>query len=89
MNTTNVDDVKNFALFIEALLNQLSPLPPWIKGKMEKDLREMQHLIKNTRSPRFMLMGRRGSGKSTLINALFDAKVAEVGAVRAQTTKAE
>jgi len=89
MNTTNADDVKNFALFIEALLNQLSPLPPWIKGKMEKDLREVQHLIENTRPPRFMLMGRRGSGKSTLINALFDAKVAEVGAVRAQTTKAE
>ena len=45
----------------------------------------MLHLIENSRPPRFLLMGRRGAGKSTFINAIFDAKVAKVGAVKAQT----
>jgi len=44
-------------------------------------------LVEDIRSPRFMVIGRRGAGKSSLINAIFDASVAKVGAVEAQTGK--
>src|SRR5262249_44247662 len=37
------------------------------------------------RAPAFALVGRRGSGKSSLVNALFGSKVAEVGHVKSQT----
>lgn len=89
MNATEAPNLENFAFLTEMLLTPLSRLPAPLKAKIERELRELLHLIENTRPPRFMLVGRRGSGKSTLINALFDAKVAEVGAVKAQTAKAE
>ena len=37
------------------------------------------------RPPALVLVGRRGAGKSSLVNALFGAKVAELGHVTAQT----
>lgn len=89
MNATEAPNLENFVFLTEMLLTPLSRLPAPLKAKIERELRELLHLIENTRPPRFMLVGRRGSGKSTLINALFDAKVAKVGAVKAQTAKAE
>jgi uncharacterized protein len=53
------------------------------------DLRAKIGLIRTIlleqRAPAFALVGRRGAGKSSLVNALFSAKVAEVGHVKAQT----
>lgn len=50
-----------------------------------KRIREVRELLLDQRPPRFALVGRRGSGKSSLINALFDEQVAAVGHERAQT----
>ena len=53
------------------------------------DLRAKIGLIRTIlleqRAPALALVGRRGAGKSSLVNALFGAKVAEVGHVKAQT----
>ena len=48
-------------------------------------VREVRELLLDQRPPRFALVGRRGSGKSSLINALFGEPIAEVGHEKAQT----
>lgn len=60
-----------------------------LSGETIRDLRSKVALLRTIlleqRAPAFALVGRRGAGKSSLVNALFGAKVAEVGHVRAQT----
>lgn len=67
------------------LLSLLRRLPAPVRRKMEGELRDLLALLRDRRPPRLLLVGRRGSGKSTLLNAVFGRRVAEVGAVRAQT----
>lgn len=54
-----------------------------------RDLREKVALLRAVlfehRPPALALVGRRGAGKSSLVNAIFGEKLAEVGHVRAQT----
>ncbi len=45
----------------------------------------LRTILLEQRAPALALVGRRGAGKSSLVNALFGAKVAEVGHVKAQT----
>ena len=73
---------------IETLLDQIKRLPGPIRRKVEAELKELMQLVRDRRAPRFMLVGRRGAGKSTLVNAIFGAPVREVGSVQAQTGKA-
>lgn len=87
MSTATEYNLDTYADLIKALLDQLSRLPPPIRQPLEKELNELLHLVEDIRPPRFMLMGRRGAGKSSLINAIFDAPIAKVGAVEAQTGK--
>lgn len=67
---------------VEELLDRL----PLATGK---DLREriatLRTVMLEKRPPALVLVGRRGAGKSSLINALFGAKMAELGHVTAQT----
>jgi predicted GTPase len=60
-----------------------------LHGDTIRDLRSKVALLRTIlleqRPPAFALVGRRGAGKSSLVNALFGSKVAEVGHVRAQT----
>ena len=86
MNKDNLDPT-SYGDLLEKLLTQLQRLPPALRQKMEKQVKELLSLIRDHRPPRFILIGRRGSGKSTLLNALFGTKVAEVGPVVAQTGK--
>ena len=45
----------------------------------------LRTILLEQRAPALALVGRRGAGKSSLVNALFGAKVAEVGHVKSQT----
>jgi uncharacterized protein len=63
---------------LEKFLNKL-PIP--MGDAMRKRIAELRELLLDTRPPRLVLLGRRGAGKSALINAIFGQKVAEVGHV--------
>jgi uncharacterized protein len=59
---------------------------PLKQAKEARDkVRQIRELLLEQRPPRVALVGRRGSGKSSLINALFGVQVAEVGHEKAQT----
>ncbi|MBV9387230.1 MAG: 50S ribosome-binding GTPase [Chroococcidiopsidaceae cyanobacterium CP_BM_ER_R8_30] len=88
MTKTTGQNLTNYSALVRMLLEQLSHLPPLLREQVEQELNELLHLLEDVRPPRFMVIGRRGAGKSTLINALFNAPVAKVGAVEAQTGEA-
>lgn len=62
-----------------------SGLPEKIKNEMLKELEEIRSFALDSRAPRIAIVGRRGSGKSSLINAIFNDYKAETGDVKAQT----
>lgn len=69
---------------IEEML-QFLPLHPDTVNNIRTKIALLRTILLEQRSPAFALVGRRGAGKSSLVNALFGAKMAEVGHVKAQT----
>ncbi|KKK39756.1 hypothetical protein WQ57_00190 [Mesobacillus campisalis] len=62
-----------------------SVLPEPIKMKIKGELEQLKELTLDARPARIAIVGRRGAGKSSLINAIFGEMRAEVGDVKAQT----
>lgn len=83
------DDEKDTRRQIAASIERLEELIGALPGDVAKDLRSristLRSILLEQRPPAFALIGRRGAGKSSLINALFGAAVAEVGHVKSQT----
>ncbi len=52
-------------------------------------IKEIQELIEESRPPRMYFLGRSGHGKSSLINALANKKVADVGDIKPTTKESE
>ncbi len=71
---------------LEAILDKL---PEPIAKSLKIQIQELRVMLIDKRPPRFALVGRRGSGKSSLINAIFGAYVADVGHEKAQTGTAK
>ncbi len=69
---------------VEELLRFL-PLPDGTVNDLRQKIAMLRTILLEQRPPAFVLVGRRGAGKSSLINAIFGKKVAEVGHVKAQT----
>jgi uncharacterized protein (DUF697 family)/predicted GTPase len=69
---------------IEEMLRFL-PLSDATVNDLRAKIGLLRTILLEQRAPAFALVGRRGAGKSSLVNALFGAKVAEVGHVKAQT----
>ena len=60
-------------------------LPEPLRSLVRTEIDKLREVIMEARAPRFAIVGRRGAGKSSLINAIFSNKVAEVGAVKSTT----
>jgi predicted GTPase len=69
---------------VEEML-QFLPLGPETLKELRAKIALLRTILLEQRAPAFALVGRRGAGKSSLINALFGTKVAEVGHVKSQT----
>ncbi|HSO33324.1 MAG TPA: GTPase [Labilithrix sp.] len=69
---------------VEEMLRFL-PLPDGTVTDLRTKIGLLRTILLEQRAPALALVGRRGAGKSSLVNALFGAKVAEVGHVKAQT----
>src|SRR6202046_1364289 len=67
---------------IEELLERL-PLDAARDARLR--IATLRQVLLEKRPPALVLVGRRGAGKSSLVNALFGAKMAELGHVTAQT----
>lgn len=70
---------------IQRLEELLGKVPEPVARTTRKQIEELRKLLLEQRAPRFALVGRRGSGKSSLINAIFGEEIAEVGHEKAQT----
>jgi uncharacterized protein (DUF697 family)/predicted GTPase len=67
---------------LEQVLSHLpGPLAAGLKGRIA----ELRELLVEQRAPRLVLVGRRGAGKSSLINALFGEPLATVGHIERGT----
>lgn len=62
-----------------------SKLPEVLKSKIRGELDQLKQFTLNARPARIAIVGRRGAGKSSLINAIFGEKRAEIGDVKART----
>ena len=79
------DARKPIAKAIERLEEILGHLPLDAARDLRERIATTRSILLDQRSPALVLVGRRGAGKSSLLNALFGAKVADVGHVTAQT----
>src|SRR5258708_13958585 len=79
------DALKALARAIERLEELLERLPMDVAKDVRARIGTLRTLLLDKRPPALVLVGRRGAGKSSVVNALFVAKVAELGHVTAQT----
>jgi uncharacterized protein (DUF697 family)/GTP-binding protein EngB required for normal cell division len=80
--------LKTVAGVIERLEELLDRVPIDVAKDLRARIATLRTLLLDKRPPALVLLGRRGAGKSSLVNALFGAKVAELGHVTAQTGRA-
>jgi predicted GTPase len=86
MAEPNEDDALKVLARVTARLEELlDRLPVEIAKDLRARIATLRTVVLEKRPPALVLVGRRGAGKSSLVNALFGAKVAELGHVTAQT----
>jgi len=79
------DPLKGLARAIERIEELLERLPLDMAKDVRARIGTLRTLLLDKRPPALVLVGRRGAGKSSLVNALLGAKLAELGHVTAQT----
>ncbi|WP_018924523.1 GTPase family protein [Salsuginibacillus kocurii] len=76
--------VKEYMEYVHEGLDK-ARLPAKAKEGIRAELEELRAFVFDARPARIAIVGRRGAGKSSLINAIFGEVRAEVGDVKAQT----
>jgi uncharacterized protein len=79
------DPLKTLARTIARLEELLDRLPLDVAKDLRARVTTLRTVLLDKRPPALVLVGRRGAGKSSLVNAMVGAKVAELGHVTAQT----
>jgi predicted GTPase len=79
------DPLRSLARTFDRLEELLERLPLDAGKDLRVRLATLRTVLLEKRPPALVLVGRRGAGKSSLVNALFGAKMAELGHVTAQT----
>jgi predicted GTPase len=82
------DALKALARAIARIEELLDRLPLDVAKDLRTRVATLRTVLLDKRPPALVLVGRRGAGKSSVVNALFGAKVAELGHVTAQTGRA-
>ncbi|MBK5458450.1 GTPase [Peribacillus sp. TH27] len=80
------DEMGSLFTFIKGQVNKL-PISESKKNKMFDQLLKLKTMTVDAREPRIALVGRRGSGKSSLINAMFGQERQYVSSVKSGTGK--
>ncbi len=80
---------ENLNSIVELVMKAIEKLPEPPREHVKKEMQRIKGIIMDNRTPRILVLGRRGAGKSSLINALFNEKVAAVGSVLSETGKAK
>jgi predicted GTPase len=81
------DPLKLLARAIARLEGLVDRLPVDVAKDLRTKIATLRELVLEKRPPALLLIGRRGAGKSSLLNALFGARIAAIGHVTAQTGK--
>src|SRR5580700_10857123 len=79
------DPLKILARAIARLEGLVDRLPVEVGKDLRIRIATLRALVLEKGPPALLLVGRRGAGKSSLVNALFGARVAAIGHVTAQT----
>jgi len=79
------DALKTLARAVARIEELLERLPLDVAKDLRTRVATLRTVLLDKRPPALALVGRRGAGKSSLVNALFGAKMAELGHVTAQT----
>src|SRR5271166_3909344 len=81
------DPLKSLGRTIARIEELLERLPLEVAKDLRARIATLRTVLLEKRPPALVLVGRRGAGKSSLVNALFGARVAGLGHVTAQTGK--
>lgn len=82
----NYREIENLVKSLYEGLNNLK-IPQKAKQKIIEEINNLRSFTVDARPARIAIVGRRGAGKSSLINAIFSEARAEIGDVKAKTGK--
>ena len=74
-----------FATISELAERAIERIPEAEGRSTRNELLILKELLMDARPPKLMILGRRGAGKSSLINAIFGERMAAVGSVLSET----
>jgi hypothetical protein len=69
----------------DLLERALAALPGPLRPQVSEAVRTYKEMLMEARAPKLMFLGRRGAGKSSLVNALCGEPVATIGSVLSET----